>query len=173
MHALLILDMQVGLFQGPDKPWLGDRLLSTLNDLIYRAQKAGSPVFLARHTGAAGSPIEPGSPLTQLVNGLALEGSEIIFDKTRPNAFAFTDLAEQLRSKGVDTVVIAGMKTQYCIDSTCRAVRDLGFEAILIEDGHTCSDTPVMSANAIIDHHNATLVGAFCQVMKATECEFK
>jgi nicotinamidase-related amidase len=172
MYALLILDMQVGLFHGSDKPWLGERLLLTLNDLVHRAQKAGFPVFLARHVGPAGSPIEPGSPFTQLIEGLALNGTEIIFEKTRPNAFACTHLADELHSQGVKTIVITGMKTQYCVDSTCRAVRDLGFEAILIEDGHTCSDTPLLSAAAIIDHHNVTLAGAFCRVMKAAECQF-
>ncbi|TWI48981.1 nicotinamidase-related amidase [Pseudomonas duriflava] len=173
MHALLILDMQVGLFHGPDKPWRGERLLATLNELIVRAQKSDCSVFFARHIGPVGSPIERGSPLTELVGGLALNGTEIIFEKSRPNAFVFTALAEQLRSRGVETIVVAGMKTQYCVDSTCRAARDLGFETILIEDGHTCSDTPLLSAESIINHHNSTLAGAFCRVMKAEECDFK
>jgi hypothetical protein len=54
-------------------------------------------------------------------------------------------------------VIIVGMKTQCCVDSTCRAARDLGFDAVLIADGHTCSDMPVMSAKDIVAHHNATL----------------
>ncbi len=45
MYALLILDMQVGLFHGPDKPWAGEALLNTLNSLLSKARKAGAPVF--------------------------------------------------------------------------------------------------------------------------------
>lgn len=70
-----------------------------------------------------------------------LQGDEVIFDKSRPNAFYKTALADRLRDCGTQGVVITGMKTQYCVDSTCRAARDLGFDAVLIADGHTCTDT--------------------------------
>ncbi|AHL34387.1 isochorismatase [Pseudomonas brassicacearum] len=172
MHALLILDMQVGLFHGPDKPWAGEALLETLNDLMGKARSAGAPIFLVRHVGPPGSPIEPGSPLTHLVPELRLAGDEVIFEKNRPNAFAMTGLAERLRACGAEGVVIAGMKTQYCIDSTCRAARDLGFDAVLIADGHTCADTPVLKAQVIIAHHNTTLAGPFCNVVRAENWSF-
>ncbi|WP_434575882.1 cysteine hydrolase family protein [Pseudomonas sp. Z3-6] len=172
MHALLILDMQVGLFHGPDKPWAGEALLDTLNALLTKAHSAGAPVFLARHVGPPGSPIEPGSPLTQLLPQLRLAGNEVIFEKTRPNAFAMTGLAEQLKACGAEGVVIAGMKTQYCVDSTCRAARDLGFDAVLIANGHTCADTLDVKAPVIIAHHNTTLAGPFCRVISAEDWDF-
>ncbi|ROM72658.1 cysteine hydrolase [Pseudomonas brassicacearum] len=172
MHALLIIDVQVGLFHGPDKPWAGEALLDTLNGLMVKARSAGAPIFLVRHVGPPGSPMESGSPLTQLVAELRLAGDEVIVEKTRPNAFAMTGLAEQLKACGVEGVVITGMKTQYCVDSTCRAARDLGFDAVLIADGHTCADTPVLKAQAIIAHHNATLAGPFCQVVRAEDWRF-
>ncbi|WP_460078094.1 cysteine hydrolase family protein [Pseudomonas sp. H3_H05] len=172
MHALLILDMQVGLFHGPDKPWAGEALLDRLNNLLTKARSAGAPIFLARHVGPPGSPIEPGSPLVQLLPELRLTGDEVIFEKNRPNAFAMTDLVEQLKARGAEGVVIAGMKTQYCVDSTCRAARDLGFDAVLIADGHTCADTPDVKAPVIIAHHNATLAGPFCRVVRAEDWHF-
>ena len=64
MYALLILDMQVGLVQGPDQPWQVPALINTLNRLMSDARQSRAPIFLARHTGPSGSPIEPGSPLT-------------------------------------------------------------------------------------------------------------
>nr|WP_314533650.1 cysteine hydrolase family protein [uncultured Pseudomonas sp.] len=172
MYALLILDMQVGLFHGPEKPWAGEALLNTLNSLLNKARRAGAPIFLARHEGPPGSPIEPGSPLTQLVQELLLQGDELIFKKSRPNAFAMTDLADRLKACGSQGVVIAGMKTQYCVDSTCRAARDLGFDAVLIADGHTCTDTPALKAESIVAHHNATLAGPFCRVVHAEDWHF-
>lgn len=172
MYALLILDMQVGLVHGPDKPWAVDALIDTLNELMQRAREAGAPIFLARHIGPAGSPIEPGSPLTEVIAQLQLTGREVIFDKQRPSAFAHTDLAAQLRDLGCEGVVVTGMKTQYCVDSTCRAARDGGFDAVLIADGHTCADTPLLKAEAIVAHHNATLAGPFCRVVQAKEWRF-
>lgn len=172
MYALLILDMQVGLVHGPETPWGGPALIDTLNGLMRSARKTGAPIFLARHIGPAGSPIEPGSPLTELVQELHLMGNEVIFEKKRPNAFAQTDLATLLSERDCDGVVVTGMKTQYCVDSTCRAARDCGFDAVLIANGHTCSDTPELKAETIVAHHNATLAGPFCRVVQAEEWSF-
>ena len=103
---------------------------------------------------------------------LRLQGGEVVFEKHRPNAFSLTGLADQLRACGATGVVVAGMKTQYCVDSTCRAARDLGFDAVLIADGHTCSDTPELKAEHIVAHHNATLAGPFCQLVQAQDWTF-
>lgn len=172
MYALLILDMQVGLLHGPEKPWGAEALLDNLNSLMNQARGAGAPIFMARHVGPPGSPIEPGSPLTELVAQLPLRGDEVVFEKNRPNAFAGTELAAQLRALGCEGVVVTGMKTQYCVDSTCRAARDVGFDAVLIGDAHSCSDTPALAAAAIIAHHNATLAGPFCRVVTAEQWRF-
>lgn len=172
MYALLILDFQVGLVHGPEKPWRCEALLETVNTLMEKARSAGAPIFLARHIGPAGSPIEPDSPLTKIAQELKLLGGEGVFEKRRPNALEMTDLAENLRAREATGVVITGMKTQYCVDSTCRAARDLGFDAVLIADGHTCSDTPLMKAKDIVAHHNATLDGPFCQLVRAEAWRF-
>ena len=100
MYALLILDMQVGLVHGPDMPWQGPALINTLNSLMSDARQSRAPIFVARHTGPAGSPIEPGSPLTQIVQELELQGDEVIFNKNRPSAFFMTELAQQLQARG-------------------------------------------------------------------------
>ncbi|WP_370695258.1 isochorismatase family protein [Pseudomonas sp. FP1740] len=144
-----------------------DIQIGRLNQLP--ARRAGAPIFLARHIGPPGSPIESGSPLTQLVQELELQGDEVIFEKSRPNAFTKTALADQLRACGAQGVVITGMKTQYCVDSTCRAARDFGFDAVLIADGHTCNSTPALKAEEIVAHHNATLAGPFCRVVYAED----
>lgn len=169
MYALLVLDMQVGLVHGPQIPWRCEALLETVNALLDKARNAGAPIFLACHTGPAGSAIEPGSPLTRVVPQLTLLGGETVFDKQRPNAFAMTGLADDLRACGATGVVITGLKTQYCVDSTCRAARDLGFDAVLVADGHSCSDTPLMKAQDIVAHHNATLDGPFCRLVHAQQ----
>ena len=171
--ALLIIDMQTGLYDGPEKPFERERVLATLNQLIARARDAGAPIFVARHTGPAGSPIEAGSPLWQLWHELEVDESrDHLFNKTRPSCFLGTDLEQQLRAARVNELVIAGMKTQFCIDTTCRVAVELGFSVVLPEDGHTCMDTPTLSAQEIIEHHNATLAGAFVKRVRATEIAF-
>lgn len=165
--------MQVGLFQGPEQPWQGEQVLARITALVGQARKARAPIFALRHTGPQGSPIEAGRATRQVLPELGLDPAvDHLLDKTRPSCFFETGLAEQLDDAGVKRLVIVGMKTQYCVDSTCRLARDLGFEAVLVGDAHTCMDTPGLSARAIVEHHNATLNGAFVQVMKAADVSF-
>jgi len=171
--ALLIIDMQTGLYDAPEKPFERERVLATINLLIQRARLAGAPIFVARHTGPAGSPIEAGSPLWQLWYELEVdEPRDHLFNKTRPSCFLGTNLEQQLRAAQVKDLVIAGMKTQFCIDTTCRVAVELGFSVVLPEDGHTCMDTAALTAEAIIEHHNATLAGAFVKRTRAAEIRF-
>lgn len=172
-RALLIVDMQEGLFNGPDTPYERERILANVKQLIANARQAQAPIFAVRHTGPVGSPIEAGSPLTQLLPAMVLDPSrDRLFDKTRPNAFAGTGLADWLRAAAIDELAVAGMKTEYCVDTTCRAAADLGFRPVLVADAHTCMDTPVLPAKSIIEHHNRTLSGAFVTLVETVDCEF-
>lgn len=172
-RALLVIDMQHGLFNGPDTPFDREGVLANVRELITRARMAGAPVFAARHTGPAGSPIEPGSPLTQLLPQLAIdEGRDRVFDKTRPSCFHGTDLAAWLAEAGIAELVICGMKTEFCVDTTCRAAADLGYRPLLVTDAHTTTDSPLLSASAIIGHHNRTLGAAFAELLQTGDCRF-
>ena len=72
----------------------------------------------------------------------------------------------------VDDLYVVGMKSQFCIDSTCRSAADLGFKPLLVADAHTCMDTAELSAEAIIKHHNATLGAAFARLVDSAEVTF-
>jgi nicotinamidase-related amidase len=171
--ALLIIDMQVGLFHGPEKPHEGERSLANIQQLIKKARLQNVPVFAVRHTGPEGSPIAAGSPFWQLLPELGLDAEiDVLFNKSRPNAFHGTELAQQLTAAQIDDLYIVGMKSQFCIDSTCRAAADQGFKPLLVADAHTCMDTAALPAQAIIDHHNATLGGAFARLINSADVTF-
>jgi nicotinamidase-related amidase len=171
--ALLIIDMQVGLFHGPEKPHDDKRVLANIQRLIAQARQQNVPILAVRHTGPQGSPIAAGSPLWQLLPELELDAEvDSLFDKSRPNAFHGTELAQQLNSRKIENLYIVGMKTQFCIDSTCRAAADLGFKPLLVADAHTCMDTPALPAQTIIEHHNATLGAAFVRLITSAEVSF-
>lgn len=71
-------------------------------------------------------------------------------NKTACDAFADTDLLEQLVASGTDTVIICGMATEFCVDSTAPSQ---GFNVVVLSDAHTTADRPHMTA-AVIEHHN-------------------
>ncbi|MGO2367749.1 MAG: cysteine hydrolase family protein [Serratia sp. (in: enterobacteria)] len=161
-NALLVIDMQEGLFHGPASPQSADAVLSNIRLLIEKARQAQVPIFFARHTGPDDSPFSEQSPLTQLIPELNVNAEQdIVFIKKYPSCFRDTGLQHQLSQRGVKQLVIAGMKTEFCVDSTCRAAPELGFRTVLISDAHTTTDNEHLSASEIISHHNVTLAGPF------------
>lgn len=170
LSALLIIDMQVGLLHGPEQVFERARIVENINALIDKARADSMPVIAMRHTGPQGSPLAVGSPLWQLAPEVKVDLiSDVILDKARPNCFFGTPLQSRLEELGVDELIVTGMKTQYCVDATCRAAWDLGFSAVLVADAHTCMDTASLSARSIIEHHNATLGGPFVKLMNTAD----
>ncbi|MDH2433943.1 cysteine hydrolase family protein [Pokkaliibacter sp. MBI-7] len=171
--ALLIIDMQVGLFDAPQPPYQREQLLSNINQLIAAARLAQAPILVAMHTGPQHSAIAAGSPLWQPVPGLDLDlQQDQLFNKTRPSCFEGTALAQQLAEQAIDRLIICGMKTQFCVDTTCRSACERGLAVVLAADAHSCPDGELLSAAQIIQHHNQTLAGAFADVQPAARIRF-
>jgi nicotinamidase-related amidase len=59
-----------------------------------------------------------------------------------------------LRNRGIDTLVVCGAVTEFCIDTTVRRAASLGYRVVVGADSHTTKSQPDMSAAAIIAHHN-------------------
>ncbi|MBH2576558.1 cysteine hydrolase [Serratia marcescens] len=172
--ALLIIDMQVGLFASPDDPpFAAETLLVKTNALIRAARVANALVVFIRHTGPTGSPIAANSPRWKVHPDLDTDAeTDWFIDKTHPSCFYQTGLAERLKQVGIGRLVISGMKTQYCVDTACRRGAELGFDMVLAADAHSCSDTATLGAEAIIRHHNQTLSGPFVTLAVAEEVKF-
>ncbi|ERK16388.1 Isochorismatase [Pantoea sp. AS-PWVM4] len=169
-NALLIIDMQQGLFHGPHIPYAASSVLSNIRLLIKKARASGTPLFFARHTGPDGSPFSEQSPLTQLIPELNVNvEQDSVFIKKYPNCFRDTVLLQQLKLSNIDQLVIAGMKTEICVDTTCRAAFDAGFKVVLVSDAHTTIDNPALTADNIIRHHNQTLAGPFVSLVSTEE----
>lgn len=171
--ALLVIDMQQGLFKAPNAPYAASIILSNICLLIAKARQAEVPVFFARHIGSNDSPFNEHSPLTRLISEIVVnEKQDVVFTKKFPSCFKDTGLHLKLRQKGIKQLIIAGMKTEYCVDTTCRAASELGFSVVLISDAHTTVDNEILTAEKIIGHHNQTLAGPFVTLATAVDCHF-
>ena len=78
------------------------------------------------------------SPATAVHDRLAPEPGDIVVRKTRVGAFSTTDLDEQLRQRGISTVVLAGISTSGVVLSTVRDAADRDYRIIVLADG--CAD---------------------------------
>jgi nicotinamidase-related amidase len=92
---------------------------------------------------AAGSEIAPSA---------GFQPGDILITKRHWGAFAGTDLEQQLKSRGIDTVVLTGISTNAGVESTARQGTGLGFAFVLVEDA--CS-----SQNA--EHHRFAFENIF------------
>ena len=76
----------------------------------------------------------PGSWGWQLVDGLEPEDGELVVRKPRYDAFLRTSLEDDLRTRGIDTLAIAGVITNCCVDTTARSAFMRGFDVLVLED---------------------------------------
>ena len=170
--GLLVIDLQRGMFMSAERPYDGEGVLARVSALLERARGRGAPVLHVQHDGGPGDLLGKPEPGWEIHPDVAPRPDEPVIGKTRCSAFAGTELNAHLRRRGITRLVIAGMQTEYCIDTNCRAAFDLGYKVVLAEDGHTTFDTPVLSAAQIIAHHNRTLDGSFVELAAAGDITF-
>jgi|SRR6185369_16387309 len=87
--------------------------------------------------------------------------------------FFRTDLEAVLREHGVESVIVCGMHTEFCIDTTTRRALALGYPVILIQDAHTSAGNVALTPQQVIEHHNVTLtnISSFVPRVSAVSSE--
>ncbi len=155
--ALLVIDVQQGLFA--ENPFEPDRLLTHLKTLIDQARNNNVPVIYVQHNESpeyAGS-LVAGTPAHAVHPSIAPQAGDAIVQKWTPDSFHNTNLQDVLTEKGIKHLVLGGMQTEMCVDTTCRSAFARGYDVVVASDAHTTMDNPVLQANQIIKHHNSTL----------------
>lgn len=149
--ALLILDVQ-RYFSDPGShahiPSLPP-VIDRIGELESAFVAAGLPVILTRHintdedAGLLGKwwkdLIRPGTGRAEIVPGLGQEAA-VVVDKTQYDAFHGTDLEDILRDRGVTQVVITGVLTHLCCETTARSAFVRGFTVFMPVDGTATYD---------------------------------
>lgn len=154
--ALLIIDVQTALCTGPWAAFDIDKVVGRINAISRRARAAGVPVVLIQHEEEEG-PLHFGTDGWTLFQDLAVQPEDIRIRKTGSDAFHRTQLHSVLQARQADKLVVCGLQSEFCIDSTVRAALALGYPVTLVADGHSTVDNGVLSAAQISAHHNATL----------------
>ena len=157
MHtAVLVIDVQQGLCEGPDASHDCPGTIARINVVTERARAAGVPVFFIQHESSAGY-LAHGSREWQLATGLEEQAGDRLIRKMTPDAFLRTELNEMLQALGIKDLVVCGMHTEFCVDTTTRKALALGYPVVLVSDAHTSAGNAVISPQQVVAHHNATL----------------
>ncbi len=163
--ALVIVDVQQAMFAMPQKLYRGQEIVERLGAVLQRARAKAMPIFHVRHEAAGG--FERNAPGWFHHPIVAPKQGEPIIDKRRSSAFHETDFHARLQAAGIDQLVIGGMQTQFCVESTIRGAVSLGYRLTAIEDGHTTYDTEILTAPQIIAHHHSIWGGRFAELVPA------
>jgi nicotinamidase-related amidase len=171
--ALIVIDVQNGLAGNPAQPpHGGDAFLARLNSLVQRARAADVPVVFVQHNGGAGHPLEKPNPGWEIHPGTGFQAGDPVIEKHHCDAFQETGLQDLLASLGASDLVLAGMMTEYCVDTTCRRAFSQGYQVTLVSDGHSTFSRDDLSAEQIIAHHNSILGSSFATLRSSDAVDF-
>lgn len=136
-RALLIVDMQMEMANvtAAGRPRANPHAEENIAELLAGFRAAGLPVMHVMHDDprpeskfrrdlASGQPMPCAQPLAE----------EPVFWKTGSSGFVGTGLAEALRVRGINKLVIAGGVAAFCVNSTARSAANLGFQIEVVED---------------------------------------
>jgi nicotinamidase-related amidase len=136
-QALLLIDIQNDYFPGGTMELDGSLEAGAQAGKLLRAfREKALPVIHLQHlsTRPGAAFFLPHTSGVEIHSSVAPSADEIVIPKNFPNSFRGTPLLDHLRERDVGQLVIGGMMTHMCIDSTIRAAADLGFECFLARD---------------------------------------
>ena len=176
--ALILIDIQMDYFR-PQKLPIPEGLRVVANAarlrdwaahcgmaVVHIQQVSRDPAGLLFATGSEGIAIHP---------GIVPREGETIITKTLPGSFDGTNLHQFLNARGISTLVLAGMMTHMCVETTARTAVPLGYAVIVAADACATRDLPEHDGSGAIPHEEvhrnalAAIADRFGDVMKTDE----
>lgn len=113
--------------------------------------------------------INKGAATAELHSGLVVADADIVLDKPRFGAFHGTDLEQILRSRGIDTVIISGIATNVCCETTAREANARDFRVFFLSDGTSTFGIGGLSKDEVQNAACVTLGAVFAQIITIDE----
>ncbi|MEE9207358.1 MAG: cysteine hydrolase family protein [Gemmatimonadota bacterium] len=166
--AVLVVDVQDGAVALG--PYCGEVVIDNIVKLIAASRAAGVEVIYVQHDGEPGEELAPGSKGWEIHAAVRPESEERIVRKRFNSAFRETDLQLYLEERGIGTLILVGMQTEYCIDTTCRVAFENGFAVVMPEMTNTTYDNGELTARQIYEYHNRRIFeGRFATLRSMSE----
>ncbi|WOQ16151.1 isochorismatase family protein [Raineyella sp. W15-4] len=110
-------------------------IVASVNQLVDSARATGHEVVWVLHAEpGSGTTFDPASGCVRLLDGLAAAPGETMVTKTSRNAFTTTNLGQHLTRVGATDLVIAGIQTEQCCETTARLAADLGYRVTFVTE---------------------------------------
>ena len=168
--ALVLIDLQSGILGRELEPVCAETLVERGKALAERFRVAHAPVVLvnvAPRPEERPRRVDKPSPLPKilpegfidLAPGLAKPG-DLLITKHGWGAFFGTDLDAELNDRGVRTIVLGGVATQFGVESTARQAWDFGYELVIAKD---------MTTSIAAEAHDRTMRQIFPRIARVTD----
>jgi nicotinamidase-related amidase len=135
-RALIVIDVQESFRQRPLWQAVSNPgIVGQVNRLVDAARVRGDLVVWVLHTEPGTDTVfDPASGHVRPMDGLAPRDGEPVVRKTSVNAFTTTNLQQLLTSRGIRELVVCGIQTEQCCETTTRVASDLGYEVTFVTD---------------------------------------
>ena len=170
-RALIVIDVQESFrarAEGPEG-WEGidnPKIAEPVNRLVRFAREQGDTVVWVLHAEpGTGTEFDPALGHVRLLEELGQpQPGELVVHKTSHNAFTTTNLQQQLTERGVTELVLCGIRTEQCVETTTRVGSDLGYRCTFVTDATTTNPIGSLSVAAIIERTEAVLRDRFADI---------
>lgn len=175
--ALLVVDVQDSFKVG--SRWQrrsNPSFESNLDRLIRGYREAGLPVIFVLHNDPDPG-FRPGDPEVRLMDFLRREEGDPLLQKNTRNSFTSTNLQEILGARGVRRVVVTGISTEQCCETTTRVAADLGYDVDFVTEATMTfpisnpATGEELSTDEIIRRTEFVLRGRFARIARVEELE--
>ena len=148
--ALLVIDFQNEYFSGKMPIPDGEKALANARRLIEQADAEGMKVFHAQHVTPAGSPVfaEDGQG-SSFHADIQPKPGHVVVRKSSVSVFPTTDIDQQLKKAGIDTLVVTGLMTHACVAGAARDAVPLGYNVIVASDACATRDIDMSSGETV------------------------
>jgi nicotinamidase-related amidase len=148
--ALLVIDVQESFRQRPLWQAVSNpEIVARTNRLVDAARARGDLVVWLLHSEpGTGTVFDPVNGYVHPMAGLVPADGEPVFTKTSANAFTTTGLHQLLTRHGVRDLVVGGIRTEQCCETTTRLAADLGYDVTFVTDATATFPIPYRDAPA-------------------------
>ena len=172
--ALLIIDIQNDYFAGGAMELVGpDAAAHNAARILASFREQRLPVIHVQHHALSPTStfFVPGTHGVKIHESVAPFDGEIVITKNFPNAFRGTNLKDVLAGLNLEQLVVVGMMTHMCVDTSVRAANDFGFKVTLVGDACATLDLEydgrTVAAADVQVSYLAAIDGSFAQVTEA------
>ncbi|GAB2631581.1 isochorismatase family protein [Streptomyces capparidis] len=187
--ALLVIDVQESFRQRPSwRAVSNPAIVERVGALVDAARARGRRVVWILHAApGTGSVFDPALGHVRLMDGLEPRDGEPVLTKTTRNAFTTTELQRLLTLGGVRRLVVCGIQTEQCCETTARVAGDLGYDVTFVTDAtatfpiphwdapedrtveELLADPRTLSTDAIVERTEYALAGRFATIRSTAE----